>query len=657
MLPVPAPPGALEPQASFESAAACVRRQDWSGARAAYTRLAHEHPDLAEVQCNLGLIEQLLGDTPAALVRFDAAISIDPQAARPYLLRADLHKACQRLEAALSDYDAVLLRTAESPQTQAHAHANRGNTLHALGRPLEALTSFDQALACDPSTEGLHYNRGNTLRQLERFELAVVSFDQALLGDPDDASAQYNRSLCLGALGRWPEALQAAQAVLDQRPDHAGAHRACGDWLKNLGRADEALQAYDAALHFDEAQSATHLNRGNTLRELGRPDEALRAYERAVALNPSDWEGHYNRGIALHDLQRLAPALRAYGLARRLAPGDAQIEWNEALALLAGGWWHEGWLAYESRWRLEPLPTALLRQAGRPWRGAEALAGQRVLLLTEQGLGDTLQFCRYVPPVVAQGADVTLLAPESLRPLLQPLAGGVRVVSSLSPGERFDLHCPLMSLPLALSQFDPGQSGPAAYLRADPALVADRVRLHPRSDRPRVGLAWSGNPRNRLDAQRSMALSDFATALPDGLEVVVLQDRVRDDDQAVLKGQPHWVHDPEGLSGFDRTAAWCACVDLVVTVDTSIAHLAGALGRPTWVLLSWAADWRWLQGREDSPWYPHTRLFRQGRPGQWDSVVERVRSALEQALDDRRTGPFLRPPDQQTAPRGPSGQA
>ena len=638
MAPIPAAAGRPPPAWTFEAAAQRVQQQDWAGARVAYASLAQEHPGHGELLCNLGLIEQLLQDWPAALEHFSQAAALHPPTPRPFMLRADLHKRCQRLEAALIDYDLALHHGPTDDGGRAHVHANRGTTLHALGRHEEALVSFEKALACDADTPGLHYNRGNALRCLDRHLEAVEAFDQALRAEPSDTQAWFNRSLSLGALGRWSDALESADSLIHLEPEHARAHSARGDWLKNLGRAQEALLAYDEALRLQDNLSATHLNRGNTLRELDRPSEALRAYDRAVQLNPSDWEGHFNRGIALHDLRRVPQALQAYSLARRLSPQEAQVEWNEALALLMGERWHEGWLAYESRWQLEPPAAGIASQAGLPWRGGHAPVGARLLLVAEQGLGDTLQFCRYVPALVALGAQVTLLVPEVLHALLRSLSPGLRVVSSLEAGERFDLHCPLMSLPLALNRFDPGQGVSHPYLAPDVRLVADLARIHPRDDRLRVGLAWSGNPRNPSDARRSLSLRQFAQALPDtpdsGLQGVVLQTEVRPADAEALAALPGLLHDPGSLAGFDRTAAWCAQVDLVVTVDTSIAHLAGALGRPTWLLLHHASDWRWLMGRDDTPWYPQTRLFRQCRPGRWDEPLERVRSALERRLTD-----------------------
>lgn len=661
----PAPQAFAKQGWSFESAADCVRRSDWEGALEAYGALALEHPAHAEVRCNLGLIEQLLDHGPAALRHFDEAVRLQPEAVRPYLLRADLHKACGRHEAALSDYDTALMRQSglaaslqakqkpepEPPRpsssssadrdAQAHLHANRGTTLHALGRHADALESFDAALECAAQTPGLHYNRGNALRELGRHEEAIASFDAALVHDGSDHQAHFNRGLCLGALGRWQAALDEADAVIAACPDHARAYTARGDWLKNLGRKVEALQAYDRALDLDDQAAHTHLNRGNTLREMGRAEEALQAYAQATTLDPSDWEGHYNRGIALHDLRRIPQALQSYGLARRLAPDEHRIEWNESLALLMSQRWHEGWLAYESRWRLEAPDPALIQQGGQRWNGRQSLQAQRMLLVAEQGLGDSLQFCRYAPLVMGLGADVTLLVPEPLRPLLESIAPGLRVVTRLAPQDRFDFHCPLMSLPLTLQRFDPRQGGHHPYLQADRQLVQQRADAHPRSARLRVGLAWSGNRANPSDAHRSMALASLLQAVPTGIDLVVLQGDIRQDDEVALAKAAGLTHDRQGLEGFAGTAAWCELVDLVLTVDTSIAHLAGALGRPTWLMLHQMADWRWLMDRDDTPWYPRTRLFRQSRSGCWNDVLDRVHSALL-AFRDSPTRPPMR---------------
>lgn len=661
----PAPQAFAKQGWSFESAADCVRRSDWEGALEAYGALALEHPAHAEVRCNLGLIEQLLDHGPAALRHFDEAVRLQPEAVRPYLLRADLHKACGRHEAALRDYDTALMRQSgleaslqakqkpepEPPRpssspsadrdAQAHLHANRGTTLHALGRHADALESFDAALECAAQTPGLHYNRGNALRELGRHEEAIASFDAALVHDGSDHQAHFNRGLCLGALGRWEAALDEADAVIAACPAHARAYTARGDWLKNLGRKVEALQAYDRALDLDDQAAHTHLNRGNTLREMGRAEEALQAYAQATTLDPSDWEAHYNRGIALHDLRLIPQALQSYGLARRLAPDEHRIEWNESLALLMSQHWHEGWLAYESRWRLEAPDPALIQQGGQRWTGRQSLQAQRMLLVAEQGLGDSLQFCRYVPLVMGLGADVTLLVPEPLRPLLESIAPGLRVVTRLAPQDRFDFHCPLMSLPLTLQRFDPRQGGHHPYLQADRQLVQQRADAHPRSARLRVGLAWSGNRANPSDAHRSMALASLLQAVPTGIDLVVLQGDIRQDDEVALAKAAGLTHDRQGLEGFAGTAAWCELVDLVLTVDTSIAHLAGALGRPTWLMLHQMADWRWLMDRDDTPWYPRTRLFRQSRSGCWDDVLDRVHSALL-AFRDSPTRPPMR---------------
>lgn len=624
------PPVAARPW-TFEGAAQAVARQDWAGAREAYAGLMSVHPGHGGVLCNLGLIEQQLHNWPEALRWLDEASLAQPEVARPFLLRADLHKRCGRLLEALADYDRALDREPHD----AHAHANRANTLHALHRHEGALEALDRALTLDPQALGVHYNRGNVLRALGRHERAVDSYDRALEQDGSDGEAQFNRGLSLGALGRWQDALDATDRVLALAPEHARAHGVRGDWLKNLGRPDDALEAYRRALALDPKLGSAHLNCGNTLRELGHLAQALVHYDAATALSPLDWEAHYNRGIAFHDLRQLQPALACYARALQLKPDEAQVRWNRALALLLDGQWEEGWRAYESRWSLkdgDSLPAATCAQR---WTGLQPLEGATILLTAEQGLGDTLQFCRYAHLVSQRGARVTLLAPPALCSLLASLGPSVSVVSQLEPAQHFDFHCPLMSLPLALGLSDPRQISSAAYLQAPAGEVQSYGDLHRRSGLLRVGVAWSGNPNNRSDAGRSLPLERFRQALPSGLEVVVLQNLVRGEDEHALcewERQPgprgSVRREPGWLEGFARTAAVCAHLDLIVTVDTSIAHLAGALGRPVWILLHQGSDWRWQLQGSASDWYASARLFRQEEAGGWTAPLQAVRREL-----------------------------
>jgi tetratricopeptide (TPR) repeat protein len=334
------------------------------------------------------------------------------------------------------------------------------------------------------------------------------------------------------------------------------------------------------------------VNRGNALRYLGRFDEAIASFDRALAIEPELAEAH----------------------------------WNKGLLLLSRGDFENGLAEYEWRWRREDEFKP--RDFAQPqWQGGD-LAGKTILLHAEQGFGDSIQFLRYVPLVVAKGARVVLELPDALMPLVGRIDG---VITMVGRGQRlpdFDLHCPLLSLPLAfgttLSSIPPF----TPYLQPPAERMTKWRVLIPRTGRPRVGLVWSGKPSHKNDRNRSIAFVRLSPLLArPGIDFVSLQREYRESDRASLATFPNLLRLDAALSDFADTAAVIESLDLVITVDTAVAHLAGAMGKPVWILLSAVLDWRWLLEREDSPWYPTARLFRQTEIGRWDSVINRV--ALE----------------------------
>lgn len=387
-----------------------------------------------------------------------------------------------------------------------------------------------------------------------------------------------------------------------------------------------AARAARRAAALDPALAEAHTNRGNVALQAGRVVEADLAFARALALHAPGHAALYNRAAARHELGDAAGAVRLYEAALALAPGFFEARWNRALALLAAGRWREGWQAHEIR-RLHPE----LRPRDFPvpcWQG-EDLAGRRILLAAEQGLGDTIQFLRYVPAVAARGGRVVLDLPAALLDLARPLAGVERLVVSGAPVGEVDLQAPLMSLPLRLGPEQPPPAPP--YLVADPARRRrwqDRLAGDPR---PRIGIAWAGNPAHRNDRRRSLdprALAPLAGLAH--LRFVSLQkDR---------PAPPGWLAAGPDLADFADTAALIAELDLVIAVDTAVAHLAGALGRPLWILLSPAAEWRWPRGRTRTPWYPSARQVWQ-RPEEapdWGPTMARLAERLAGRLDPER---------------------
>jgi hypothetical protein len=354
------------------------------------------------------------------------------------------------------------------------------------------------------------------------------------------------------------------------------------------------------------------------------------SYDQALAINAGYSEAYCNRGIALHELGRLDAALGSYDRAIELKPDFAEAHFNRSITLLTWGDFDNGWRDYEWRWKNEKSPNmAEKRRFGQPlWLGSESIDGKTILLHCEQGLGDTLQFCRYAQCVADLGAEVILEVQQPLANLLEQLGGVSRVVVKGSELPPVDYHCPLMSLPLAFQtglETIPRSSG---YLHSGTAKRAEwRARLGEKSQ-PRVGLMWSGSAANRKDRDRTVVLKDLLGHLPRGFEYFSLQKDVHAADLRTLRAHPDIRNFSDHQQDFDDAAALCDCMDLVISVDTSVAHLSGALGRRTWVLLAHGADWRWLRDRDTSPWYDSVKLFRQAAIGEWRSVFERMAADL-----------------------------
>lgn len=449
-----------------------------------------------------------------------------------------------------------------------------------------------------------------------------------LSGHPAHADALNLLGALTAQTGELGRAAQLFDRAIDVDPGRASVHCNRGLALQGLGQWEAALASFERAVLLDAYFPQAHFNLGNALKELGRPEAALQAYDRAVALDEGYADAHCNRGVVLNDLKRLDDALASYDRAIALDPAHAAAHCNKSFTLLLRGDFAAGWPLYEWRWRLPGVTREKPATAARLWMGGDDLAGRTILLRAEQGLGDTLQFCRYVPRVAALGATVILEAQRPLLNLLADLDGVSQLLTEGAPLPKHDYHCPLLTLPLALDSRLDAIPGTPTYLRSDPAKVAEwQARLGARTG-PRVGLVWSGSATNRNDRNRSIPLTELWRHLPGGFQYVSLQKDVRAADAEALRATPAIWNPADELLDFSDTAALCECMDVVVCVDTSVAHLCGALGQRTWVLLPFSPAWRWLLDRDDSPWYPTVKLYRQQETGRWAEVLGRLTADL-----------------------------
>ena len=531
----------------------------------------------------------------------------------------------------------LLSRAVSADPGHADAHYYRGVALGELNRPVEALESYERAIALNPDHADAHYNRGVLHAQFDRNALALESYDRVIAINPDSAEAHNNRGTVLARLHRHAEAVESYERAIALKPDYAKAYNNRGVSLASeLNRFVEAVESYERAIALKPEYAEAHNNRGLALSELNRPAEAVQGYERAIMLKPDYAEALYNLGNAFRDLGRNEEAIDRYQRALALKPDYASAHWNLADTRLLLGDFARGWQEYEWRWKLADRDDGR-RDFEQPlWLGAQPLDGRSILLHSELGLGDTLQFCRYAKQVSALGARVILEVQPPLLPLLAQLEGVALAVPRGGPLPAFDCHCPLMSLPLAFKTDLSSIPADIPYIRTDPARVAAWQEKLGRTDKPRVGVVWSGSRSQRND-RRSMTLANMLPLMRGHADWVSLQKDVDAADADLLASSSELRHFGSELTDFADTAALVELMDLVVTVDTSVAHVAGAMGKPVWILLPLNAhDWRWMLDREDSIWYPTARLFRQTADGDWKSLVSRVDEELVRHFNSSR---------------------
>jgi tetratricopeptide (TPR) repeat protein len=557
-------------------------------------------------------------------------------------------------------------------RAKALALRERGLELMQLGQLQAALTSLNEAVRLSPDDSVALNGMGVILLSVNQFPKALACFDRSIVLQPNDPIANHNRGLVLMSLTRYEEARQCFERTLQlapgsqptwlwrgkcylelQRPaeglasferaralapDDFAAHFQAGIALARLARNSEALACFTCALACNPRSAEAFNNRGAVAVRLFRPAEALADFQRAIELNPGYADAYVNYGNTLKGLGRYSEALPPFDRALSLRPADVEATWSKAVLLLSQGDFARGLPLYESRLQRDPV-RRLQRDFNRPrWNGQQPLAGRSLLVHAEQGLGDTLQFARYVQLLEKVGAEVTFEVQPVLMQLLRSLPLRGKLIARGDPTPNTDFHIPLLSLPLALGTRIDSIPGGAPYLSVDPeAERAWRERLAALPGR-KIGLNWHGNPEAEKHSALQARSFPLATAAPlaelPGITLVSLQKGAGAEQRAQVgfNARIAQLTDPQSLGAAEiatETAAILKCLDLVITADTALAHLAGALGVRVWVVLQSVADWRWLVHRDDCPWYPTMRLFRQRTPGDWSEIFQRIARALE----------------------------
>jgi len=491
-----------------------------------------------------------------------------------------------------------------------------------------AIETINKAIKIDPSNAGYYLNRGSAQKSLNQLTDAVASFNKAIVFKPAYAEAYSNRGVAQRELKQLTDAIASFNKAIAIDPGFAEAYSNKGHALRDHKQLEAAVASCDKAIAIKPNFAEAHSNRGNALRELNQLEAALASYDKAIAIKPDFAEAHSNRGLALQDCHQLDAALTSFDRAIALNPNYLESYFSKSQALLLGGDFDAGWALYEWRWKCKSTGLTKRKFHQPSWLGVESLKDKTILLYGEQGLGDTLQFCRYASLVAALGARVIIEAPKVLLEILRGLEGVSEVVANGSTLPAFDYHSPLLSLPWVFKTNISTIPSNQAYLKGDADFAIQWAEKLGVKTKPRVGIAWSGSGTHTNDHNRSIELSNLLPHLPEGLEYVSLQKELREVDKATLKNSPNFRHFGEDLHDFSDTAALCGLMDFVISVDTSVAHLSAALGRPTWVLLPYSPDWRWLLNRTDSPWYSSVKLYRQQAANDWESVLGILQSDL-----------------------------
>jgi tetratricopeptide (TPR) repeat protein len=554
----------------------------------------------------------------------------------------------EQFKSAFGNYSKGNLSQAETLLKEI-VHVQPGNTdaLYLLaeisyrsGKRDAAVDYLRNALQHDSTNAEASSNLGFILQEKGQFDEAVQCYRKALQINPHLLEAYINLGNVFKEKGQFVDAIRCYQSALQLNPDLPETYGNLGLTFQKAGRPDEAIEYCQKAVEHNPHDANMYYNLGIVFQEKGQLDEAITCYQKALQIDPHDAGIYNNLAFALQENRRPHEAMPYYQKALQLNPDYATAHWNLSLAFLLTGNFREGWKEYEWRWETQYLISSR-RQFRQPlWDGSD-IKGRTILLHAEQGFGDTIQFIRYAPLVAERGAQVIVECQKELASLLQSVEGIAKVVVRGEELPEFDVQCPLLSLPLAIDTTLETIPAIVPYMAADAGLTKTwKAKISQDNSKMKIGFAWAGNPGFKQNRYRNMPLELFLplTQIPD-VAFYSLQKGGEAEEAKNPPGGMRLFDYTEDILDFSDTASFIKNLDLIISVDTAIAHLAGALGKPVWTLLPFSPEWRWLLNREDCPWYPTMRLFRQPALGNWEPVIEYVRNELHELTDTFSTLP------------------
>lgn len=589
-------------------------------AKAIYDKILKEQPehfDALQLSATLAVQEECY---ERAIILFNMALKIKNNHADVYNNLGYALEKLDQLDEALANYD----RAIHLKPDNADAYYNRGNALQKLNRLDEALSSYDNAILFRRDNADIYFNHGNVLQKLNRLDEALSFYDKAIALKTDHKDANINRVATLIELGRLEDVTSnyGASEVLA----YASHFFYLANSFLERKQPEKALSSYDKAILLRPNYADAHFNRAIALAELDRLNESLASYDKTILLNPDYADAHFNRAITLVELDRLEEALASYDKTIAISPNYVKAHWNKSLLNLLKGDYLTGWEGYEWRWKHEPIHMLLggKREFTEPlWLGNETLIGKRVLIYAEQGLGDTIQFSRYIQMVKDLGAHVIFEVPEPLIEIFQGIGGVDELILKGQPLPIYDYQCPLLSLPLAfktnLTNFHKFEK----YLFPNYNKVKAWKKELGAKTKKRIGIVWKGGTALKDDANRSLKLEQLVQIMQYDFDYICLQKEISETEKEILTAKKIRFFSDK-IKNFSDTAALCNLMDLVISVDTSVAHLAGTLGIRTWIMLPYMPDWRWGLHSTESPWYPSIRLYRQTTKKDWSNVLSNI---------------------------------